>query len=290
MGVADYGVNGVSTYNYQAVTFTSWANFTKLSIGKPSPAIKCQGTTVDCMSLQQNLVDYNVFEQGSAAPISGIYWPQDVALVSQSGTKYTIIGEDNIWNFSSFTAEMGGTVNPNLLSDCSKHGGQPTFYYCTAKQQIKTTLPLEIELTTTTGVLPSGTYSGSSYVIFGIWVYHNGKLVSGQNYDEVAFKGAAASNPYFYVNGVGKNPFGSYDDAETVLCGPGGGSTVKISSIAASFTEAYIAPGMLTLTKIPHAWSAGSDTAETVSNVKMSEKAVGIGAAATGTDNNVQLW
>ena len=57
-----------------------------------------------------------------------------------------------------------------------------------------------------------------------------------------------------------------------------------------SFPFQFIATGMTTLTKIPHAWSACSDNAETVSNVKISEQAVGTGAAFTGTDNYVQLW
>jgi hypothetical protein len=60
-------------------------------------------------------------------------------------------------------------------------------------------------MTTTTGVLKSGTHSGSTYVELGIWVYHSGKLVGGGYFDEVAFRGSAASNPYYYVNGKGTN-------------------------------------------------------------------------------------
>ena len=71
-------------------------------------------------------------------------------------------------------------------------------------------------------------------------MYHSGKLVGGNWYDEVAFSGKSATKPYFFVSGTGTNPYGLNNDAETVLCGPGEGSTVKITSIAASFTEAYI--------------------------------------------------
>ena len=153
---------------------------------------------------------------------------------------------------------------------------------------IKTTLPFEILMTTTTGVLSSGKYSGSAYVELGMWVYHAGKLVDGSWYDEVAFSAPASSKPYFFVGGT--NPFGLNNDAETVLCGPGGGSSVRISSIAASFTEAYILSGSAVPTPVNHAWSAGSDTAETVSNVKMSSTTTGIGTAVAGADNNKQLW
>ncbi len=163
--------------------------------------------------------------------------------IIQSGTSFDITPEDNIWNFSSYLASMAGTINGNLLKHCSQYGGQPEYYYCAAKNTITTTLPLEIRFTTTTGVLSSGTHSGSSYVEFGIWVYHNGRLVSGQNYDEVAFNGKAASTPYFYVSGTTNNPYGLSNDAETVLCGYGDGSVTTVSSISASFTEAYIAVG-----------------------------------------------
>jgi len=288
IGVADYGVNGASTYSYEATTFTSWANFTALSIG--TSTISCGSKSSGCMTIQQNLVDYNVYEKGSAGPIAGEYWSQDVASIVQSGSSFKITPEDNIWNFSSYLASMGGTIYADLLKHCAQYGGQPEYYYCTASKTITTTLPLEIRFTTKTGILSSGTHSGSSYVEFGIWVYHDGKLVSGQDYDEVAFDGKASTSPYFYVSGTTNNPYELNNDAETVMCGYGDGSVTAINSISASFTEAYIAVGSTKLTAISHAWSAGADTAETVSNVKMTEQAVGIGSASAGADNNNQLW
>jgi hypothetical protein len=41
---------------------------------------------------------------------------------------------------------------------------------------------------------------------------------------------------------------------------------------------------------VPHVWSAGSDTSETVSGVQMKRTVTGTGIAFSGTDNNVQLW
>jgi Thermopsin len=292
VGIADYGVNKASKYSYHAVTFDSWANFTKLGIGTSPIGIGCLGSQSECMTIQQNLVDYSVFEK-SAKSTSGEYWAQDVPFIAQSRTIFTINQLDNIWNMSSPTAQMGGIIYRNLLGNCvnkNKMDGQPQYYYCQGKLTIKTTLPFEILMTTTTGVLASGSHSGSSYIKFGIWVYHSGKLVGGSFFDEVAFNGPAASNPYFFVSGSGKNPYGLFNDAETVLCGPGGGSSVKITKIAASFTEAYILSGSTTLTRVTHSWSAGADTAETVSNVKMSSTVVGIGTAVAGADNNNQLW
>ena len=301
MGIADYGVNGKSTYSYQASNFVSWANFTTLSIGT-SP-IGCLGSQTQCMTIQQNLVAYKVYEKGSKAlaspdnspdkklKIAGEYWPQDVPFVAQSGSSFVVNELDNIWNFSSSTAEMNGQIFPNLLSQCSQHGGQPQFYYCVGKATISTTLPFEIKIVLQTGILSSGTYSGHSYFEFGIWVYHSNSLVGGGWYDEVAFSAAKVKTaPYFFVSGSQNNPLGLYNDAETVLCGPGGGSSVKINSISASLTEAYIPLTGGSLTPISHAWSSGTDTAETVSNVQMSSSVAGVGTAGAGADNNVQLW
>ncbi len=289
MGLADFGTNGKSTYSYKAVTFESWANFTALTIGT-SP-IKCiNSMATQCMSIQQNQVDYKVYEQGSASPIAGEYWVQDVPEVSQIGSTYYVNQLDNIWNFSAYPSEMGGTIYPNLLSKCSSSGGQPTYYYCDGSLQLTVSLPFEILITTTTGVLSSGAHSGSSYAEFGIWVYQSGKLIGGDDFDQVAFQGKAAVHPYFYVNGKGKNPYGLYNDAETVVAGPGDGKSVAITSIAATFSETYKSPTASTFVKLPHVWSAGYDTAETVSGVSMSSTTKGTGIASTGADNKKQLW
>ena len=84
VGVTDYGVNKASKYSYHATTFVSWANFTKLSIGT-SP-IGCLGPQTHCISIQQNLVDYAVTENGK----SGEYWVQDVPFVAQSGSNFVV--------------------------------------------------------------------------------------------------------------------------------------------------------------------------------------------------------
>ncbi len=289
MGISDFGTYKGTTYSYHAVTFKSWANFTQLTIGTSPNTCYVLGST-NCMTIQQNIVDYKVYEQGTGSPLAGEYWAQDVPTISQIGSNYYINQLDNIWNLSSTTAHMTGIVAGNLLSKCVAGGGKPTFYYCEGNLVFTVTLPFEILMTTTTGTLKSGAHSGSSYIQFAISVYHSGKLVGGDKFDEVAFNGKAAAAPYFFVNGKGTNPYGIANDAETVLCGPGGGSTITINSISASFSESYMAPSSKTLTKISHAWSAGYDTAERVTNVVMSSAVAGTGIASSGTDNKIQLW
>ena len=280
MGVADYGKNGAGTYSYSTTEFVSWANFTSLTIGKASNAANHQ------MTVQQNLVDYGVM----VGSHSGVYWTQDVPYITQSKSKYTISLLDNIWNFSSSTASIKAAyITGNIDGHCavSKVGsaGGIGFYYCEGSLQVTTTLPFELNMTTVTGKLTSGTYSGDSYVEFFVKVLHGATLVASQAFDEVAFHSTVSSSPTFNVGG--SNPFGTYNDAETVLCGPGGGSSVTITAITAQISESYLSG---TLRPVPHAYSDGYDTAETVKGVHMSELTTGIGKALLGTDNANQLW
>lgn len=280
MGVADYGTSTQGTYSYSSSEFSSWANFTKLVING--------GASGSGMTIQQNLVDRNVYENG----ISGVYWAQDVPFVTQSGSKYYVQEEDNIWNFSTAykkNPEMAGLIHPDLLGHCSS-GGQPTYYGCVASPKqynFSTTLPFEILMQTKTLVLKSGTYAGSSAIEFGIWVYHNNVLVKGQWFDEVAFNSTAGnSKPGFHVADK-TDPWGNNYDAETVLCGPGGGQSQAITSISATISESYLSGGAFQ--SVPHAYSAGTNTAETVTGVRMSGSGL-TGVASFGTDNLVQLW
>ncbi len=73
--------------------------------------------------------------------------------------------------------------------------------------------------TQTTGVMTSGTYKHDTYVKFSISIYQSGVLVKSKTFDEVVFLGMAKSKPDFKVGG--NNPWGTYNDIETVLCGPG---------------------------------------------------------------------
>ncbi len=278
MGVVDYGVNGNSHYSYTSIEFKSWANFTTLNIG-----LATKGLPNHHMTVQQNTVDYKVYENG----IPGEYWTQDVPTIAQSSGSFKIGAEDNIWNFSSPSARMGGTIFGNLNSDCSLHGGQPTFYFCVAKQSFTTTLPFEIQMVVLTGKVTSGPHAGNSAVEFEFAVYHSGSLLGSHAYDLVAFNGKAAAFPKFLVGG--NNPLGLNNDYETVLCGPGGGSSVHIISISAKISEFYAPTKFGSYKVIPHAWSAGSDTAETVSGVHVTGSGQ-TGVASGGADNNNQIF
>lgn len=285
MGVADYGENGLSTYSYTSQAFKSWANFTSLTIGKAT----ISGGNHQ-MTIQQNLVDYGVL----VGTHSGEYWIQNVPYITQAKTEYTVNLLDNIWNFTGTTSStyMNQTdITGNLLGNCGEGGYVSTgsgysYYWCLGSLQVTVKLPFEIMMTTTTGTWASGPYAGDSDVNFSVAIYHSGTFVGSQLFDEVAFHSAGGNTPAFQVGG--KNPFGLYNDAETVLCGPGGGSSVAISAVSAKLSESYY-----TGTKyvsVPHAYSYGYDTAETVTGVQMTSTNLGVGTAAHGTDNTIKLW
>lgn len=276
MGVVDYGVNGAKSYSYSTTEFVSWANFTSLSISGGKS-----------LSLQQNIVDYGV-----AVSKQGEYWIQNVPFVTVSGSSYKITFENNIWNFSAPFTSFQGTlkssdVKGNLLSECGSSGvyGKNEYYACEAKNPVTVKGAFSIETVTSTGKITSGADKGDAFVTFAAYVYQGSTLKGGGAYDKVAFVSKAASKPSFKVGGT--DPGGFYNDAEIVLCGPGGGSSATISAISAKFGESYLSKGKIV--SIPHAWSAGSDTAETVFGVQMSSSGKE-GIASAGADSQVQLW
>jgi Thermopsin len=228
---------------------------------------KSQGLCVSNLPL-----DYSVYENGR----SGEYWVQDIPQIAQSGSSYKVTAEDNIWNFSTATAYLKGTIYENLLGDCSPYGkgSGGEFYYCYAKQSFTTTLPFEVEMIVLTGV--DDTFSGhkgASAVEFEFGVYHDGTLLGFKAYDWVDFNSNnAPAGPLIHVGGF--NPF-SYNDFETLVAGPNGGS--------------YAPSTYGTFVVVPHAWSAGSDTAETASGVHMTGSGH-TGIASSGADNNAQLF
>lgn len=273
MGVADFGVtSGGTKYSYTAVTFKSSVTFTKLDIGKSTVSTKFPE-----MSIQLNAVADNMYFKGSP----GFYWTQDVPFVIQEASnKFVVTAVDNIWNFQTGASMKG--VKGNLEGGCASSGiGSPGQYYCESKTSFTVSLPFTVTMEMLVGIS-----SGHSAVEFEYEVSGHAMVA----YDLVTFPGSAPKFPYYLVEDASA-PLSNILllDAETVLCGPGGGSSVKILAIAATFEEEYKATSSASFTSVPHAWSEGRDTAETSSGVHMSHSGK-TGVAKTGTDNSVELW
>ena len=282
MGVVDAGLTPTNVkYSYTAETFRSTITVTKLNIGASTlKGVKGQ------MTIQLNAISYDMYSGGSP----NTFWTQDVvSVIQEAGGKYAIQGVDNIWNFNAGGGSVPSSIAGNLLNDC-KTSGHPTQWFCFSKQIFVTTLPFTITLEMGVGVLQSGPHAGSSGVDFAFGVKHGSTVLGSVTYDQVAFAGPAGATPFYLVQDS-LAPIGApiVNDAETVFCGPGGGSSVAITAIAAHITEDYAATFGGKFVSVPHAFSEGRDTAETVSGVAMT--ALGkTGDASHGTDSFVSLW
>jgi Thermopsin len=140
------------------------------------------------------------------------------------------------------------------------------------------------------GKITSGAHAGSSGVEFQFSVFHGATKVGSVIFDLVAFNGNAPNFPFYFVDDV-FTPIGNplLYDAETVLCGPGGGSSIAITKISAQFTMQYQSVAGAKFKTITHAFTEGRDTAESASGVRMTfTRKTGI--TSSGSDNSGQLW
>ncbi len=290
MGISDYGLNGGRTYSYSAIAFYSQTTFTSLSIGKSSiPSLDGK------MAVQLNVIEQGVAEERSL----GTYWTQDLMNISQSSGSFALQIEDNIWN-NMGANRMGYDYFTNLYGKCVS-GGTPgdgnsgQFYYCYGALVSGMTLPFTVELEMYTGTctasLCGSSHVGDSYVAFWYRIYHGSTLRSQGWYDLVAFHSQVKGDPH-YVVAYRANAFGTDFDAETVLTGAGGGASVVINSVSASMFLSYKPnAGSKNFYYVPHAYSAGSETAEAVYGVVVRQSIVHFHATAShGTDSDVQLW
>ena len=251
MGMADYGVTvGGNPYTYNSTEFL--ANFSW-------QGLNLHGNTKSPPSDTSFTVQLNVVLVFANGGTTYAYWIQDVALLNSTTGEVAFL--DNVWNFSAPSACLttsavrgNGSVDPALC-----------FYYDQAVVQ-----PGATRLMPTPGdfslLVRSYTAGGAPEVAFGYWDGVGGGF---QTFDNVLWPWATAvsSDSNFVVNGSTYNPYGLFYDAEVILGGPGGGSSV----IAQNFTDTAIrlfywnghnfqAPRA--------AWNFGSDTAETITNIQ----------------------
>jgi hypothetical protein len=288
MGLSDYGFNGINQYTYTTSEVQSLTTFDRLYIGSFTcpPKSSCNSG----MTLQLNAVTNGVIENSNA----GTYWTQDVAAITQNNafcnifgcfpTTYTIQFLDNIWNFTTSTAGMNGPITGNLLGKCSGGIGSSSgtnFYFCVGPT-FTTTLPFTIVLTTIVDVNPT---NGDSRVGFFYEVASPTVLSSG-GYDTVDFSSNFAGSPTYSIGGTAPN--GIPSDLENIIGGGAGGALVQMNTINAFMNLEFESASGLAL--VPHAWSAGGETGEDVSNVYVFQAFPSTGQAVSGADDFIQLW
>ncbi len=253
MGIADFGLGpGGTPYQYATSSFEGTINISNLQTYNASLTSSYYGYRYG-MSFQLNTV--------LSFSLSGNtydYWTQDVAFLNTSNRTMYII--DNVWNLSSRGAKLydstitgSGVVNTSL-----------GFYYAI-------------------GGVPSGSKPGESYP-FALGLRLNSTLSSGIPTVEFQYNAGSgwitfdspefvfargASAPAFVVNGNSYTPFGNFYDSELILGGPAGSSNTNVTSSSVALSLLYW--NGHNYQAVQNAYNHGSDTAEGIGNVTVSE-------------------
>jgi len=315
MGIVDYGLTPASTtYTENPFVVESFLDVSALGIGTATGG-GCLDPNAEagvCFTVQQNAVLHHTYVENTI----GSYWTQNVPELAYdascsspcvSGT-YSLTWLDNIWNFSysggicpSNTNAGQGCINPaNIVGDyagaCSSFGGAPLFYYCVGPTVYDLLPPFTVWAWTDVDTFGPCVASASyACVNFYGGIIENGGFVYGAYYDGVSFWAGThrASGAIYYIHDS-LAPYGLPYDFEWVAGGPGGGSSNSV--LLLGDMQSYQAPARSAspLKEIKHAWSSGSDTAETISDLYMYNTAgdrPGMATTTFATDNpGIALW
>jgi thermopsin len=263
MGLADYGLSKGQNGHPIASTL----NTTGLQGYVDANATGIQGEDLyqavpDSFSIQMNAVLTSVTVLGTPGYQ---YWTQDVVTYFPATGFMLLV--TNVWNFSSPSASMTpGTIyahGPYGSSDYSTLG----YYFASYQIPHAVSYPFNVMLSMSS--LVSGGRNEVSFSASLMSTAHPSDDFDMNNYDYVVFNSIAPQNPVpvtqpsnYTASGSGYNRVGLWDDFELVICGPGGGSQVDLSTADATLGLAYNAGHGLYLA-VPSAYNYGSDTGET---------------------------
>ena len=243
MGIADYGVGPSSPYEYATNSSLGLAYIVSLS------TMNSTGKTDMSMQLNVNLkftVNAKLY----------VYWVQDVVYLNT--TSNLIYFENNIWNFTSHSAEMS---NSSISGSGIVYQAGSDFYYAAgatseAGNGVNLSFPAQVELEVDTGM--SG--SNQPQVAFS---FNDG--YGRQTFDTATFltSGKVALSG-FVVDGSNYNPMNLFYDSEFILGGAGGG--LQTQNVASDVRmQLYYFNGH-NIQLVSNAYNFGSDTAEGIGN------------------------
>lgn len=278
MGIADYGLGpGGTPYQYSTSSFEGMINISNLQTYNASLTSSYYGYRYG-MSFQLNAV-----LSFSFSGTTYDYWAQDVAFLNTSNRTMYII--DNVWNLSSSKAKIldstisgNGNVN-NSLGFYYDIGGVPKG--SVAGESYPFALSLRLNSTLSSRGIPAVEFqykAGSGWITF----------------DSPAFVFAkGASDPAFVVNGKSYTPFGNFYDSELILGGPAGSSQTNANSSSVELSLLYW--NGHNYQAVQNAYNHGSDTAEGIGNVSVSEGAgaessTPMASVSTGSGNLGMLY
>ncbi|MGP8078757.1 MAG: thermopsin family protease [Thermoplasmata archaeon] len=254
----------------------------------------------DSFSIQLNAVLTDVTLRGDGTSFT--FWAQDVVTYFPA-TEYMIM-VTNVWNFSAPDVP----VKANSILD---HGPQGTtkvdqlgYYYANESIGFPVAYPFDLSLFMTSNIT-----DGRDSVFFYTDLTstaHPSEDFTHSPWDYVVFNSESAADPVpvssaatFTASSVepGYNAAGLVDDFELLVCGPGGGSQVDLSTADATLGLGYLAGGLFH--SVPAALSYGEDSGETATgaNVAWSNQSGGgpagvldYGTMTTGPSILTGLW
>ncbi len=230
----------------------------------------------------------------------GTYWTQNVLFIIQDNPKtYTLQLVNNVWNFSSITANMNRQVtNGTGQVQClNSSGAVSCFYYSVDSATFTVTTPFKVVLSMTTA-----TGNAAASVLFQYQVSDStGANFTGQYDDVQLYPLHQPVSSYFQIGGstpvTGSLPGGTTltlpSDLELVLGGPGGGSDVYLNFIDAT-QQLFYQNNNATYVPVPDAYSIGSDTSEQASGATVSPNLANPSnpeaVLTSGPDSAQKLW
>lgn len=248
---------------------TSWMGSLTVNSAKPFQ-VSTDGPDFFGAQLNTVLSNVTVFNNSGA----GVYWTQDVIEYSPSLQLLYIV--DNVWNFSAVNAAEPASTFYSTGNMPGQNGFNGTatgsYYYDFFALPIALPVPFTVDLWTNASLVPyTGMYGNTNWnsaVTFGIEI----PGVYASNYDRVQFNSTANAtalpSPQFQVSGkyctpAFPSPYCLPYDAEMILGGPGGGSSINFYGFNGTMTLSYIPIGGSAYTYAPYALNTGWDTGET---------------------------
>jgi len=295
MGIGTYGVMNTTgtpvAYSLEtsswmgSITFNSFNNFLLANDG----AYSTNGAQ-NTFGVQLNAVTNN-----STVRTSSIYsfWTQNVLYFNFPAPGYLTF-LDNVWNFSSPAVYLSpGTIFSGNGSYVPSVG-----YYYDFSQPFAYTFPLTVQLYLNSSITNNATTGyGYTTVRFGYLVLNAKTGMSEESgvYDTVLFNsttkiGHVPASPYL-VDGSRVTPTGFIPwDAEIMVGGPGGGTTVSFYGISGSASLKYWKAGTSSYVNARDAWDQGSETGETSEGIAESYMTPGTVWLNTGPSIVEPLW
>ncbi|MHB1622959.1 MAG: thermopsin family protease [Cuniculiplasma sp.] len=279
MGLSDFGLNttkGVlSAYNLTTSSISS-----SLSLNSADAFYAGNPSFPHGFSAQLNAVLNDVTVKGKS---SYVFWTQNVMFYSSRTHQLMFI--DNVWNFSSPSMPRGTIYSGNGLAN----NAFPTFYYdvgpiFTLNSPFKVSLYL------------NSTVIGGRSTLFFNYSIRSSTVDNSGSYDKVVFNstygmpsGYSAPAPHYLISGNTVTPMGLLNDAEFILGGPGGGSTVSMYSLNATMELKYLSASGVYM-NVPSAYDYGTDTGETSEGVAVAWSQSGKATLTTGPSLLYGMW